>query len=101
MVTICTFYTVSGACYNPALIFGPSFLVRYIAVYQWVYYFGPYLGAIVAAGIYQIYRSIIDGKVETGDLKIYERQAEFDWNFVRKADLEPNADEQQIVTEKS
>jgi len=104
MVCICTFYTVSGACYNPAMIFGPSFLVRYIAVYQWVYYFGPYLGAIIAAGSYLMYRNVIDGKGDHEGLKIYQRENEFDFNFVKKEDFnkEQQAErEKEIVTEKN
>jgi len=104
VVCICTFYTVSGGCYNPALIFGPSFLVRYIALYQWVYYFGPFLGAIIASAIYIIYRNIIDGKVDNEGLKIYERKSEFDFTMVRKEDYEKQKKaengEQEIVTEK-
>lgn len=103
MVCICTFYTVSGACFNPAMIFGPSFLVRYIAVYQWVYYFGPYLGAIIAAGIYIMYRNVIDGKSESSGNKIFKMENEFDFNFVRKEDYNKQQQaegEQMIVTEK-
>lgn len=57
--TMCCAFKVSGACFNPALIFGPSFLSRYITSYQWVYYFGPVLGSIVASSMSAVYHYII------------------------------------------
>lgn len=45
-VTVATmvFYQVSGACFNPMLIFGPSLISRTIRNYHWIYYFGPLMG---------------------------------------------------------
>jgi len=60
LINMCCFYNVSGACFNPALIFGPSFLSRYLADYQWLYYFGPVLGSIVGTGGYLVYNYMLN-----------------------------------------
>jgi len=47
-VTISTmcFYNVSGACFNPMLIFGPCMVSRTLRIYHWLYYFGPIIGML-------------------------------------------------------
>jgi aquaporin related protein len=60
LINMCCFYNVSGACFNPALIFGPSFLSRYLTDYQWIYYFGPVLGSIVGSGGFLVYNHLME-----------------------------------------
>lgn len=49
--TIC-FYNVSGGCFNPIYVFGPSMISRTIREYHWVYWFGPIVGMLsVALGL--------------------------------------------------
>jgi glycerol uptake facilitator-like aquaporin len=43
--TMC-FYNVSGACFNPMLVLGPSFVARTIRPYHWIYWFGPLIGML-------------------------------------------------------
>ena len=43
--TMC-FYNVSGACFNPMLVLGPSFVARTIRDYHWIYWFGPTVGML-------------------------------------------------------
>jgi glycerol uptake facilitator-like aquaporin len=47
-MTVCTicFYNVSGACFNPMLIIGPSFVARTIREFHWIYWFGPLIGML-------------------------------------------------------
>ena len=49
-LTVCTicFYNVSGACFNPMLVIGPSFVSRTIREYHWIYWFGPLIGMLTA-----------------------------------------------------
>ncbi|KAK6431549.1 hypothetical protein LTR95_012287 [Oleoguttula sp. CCFEE 5521] len=44
------YYT--GASVNPARSFGPCVASRSFTTYHWIYWFGPFLGALVAAGFY-------------------------------------------------
>lgn len=60
MVCMCCFYNVSGACFNPAFVFGPSFLSRYIVNYQWFYYFGPLMGGILGGIIFSFIRTFLE-----------------------------------------
>lgn len=75
LINMCCFYNVSGACFNPALIFGPSFLSRYLTEYQWIYYFGPVLGAVLGSAAYQLYEYFIDGKKPEVNSKKDDRDA--------------------------
>lgn len=59
LINMCCFYSVSGGCFNPALIFGPSYLSRHLTDYQWIYYSGPVLGSIVGSGGYLIYDLVL------------------------------------------
>lgn len=43
--TMC-FYHVSGACFNPMLVLGPSFVARTIRDFHWIYWFGPVVGML-------------------------------------------------------
>ncbi|XP_061342936.1 probable aquaporin TIP-type alpha [Gastrolobium bilobum] len=45
-----------GACMNPALAFGPS-LVGWRWNYHWIYWVGPFIGAAIAALIYEYWTS--------------------------------------------
>ena len=43
----------TGGSLNPARSFGPAVVNREFAGYHWIYWLGPVLGAIVAAGFYK------------------------------------------------
>jgi len=45
------FYT--GASLNPARTFGPAVVIQQFDEYHWIYWLGPFLGAVVAAGFYK------------------------------------------------
>lgn len=55
-VMVCTicFYNVSGACFNPMLIIGPSFVSRTIREFHWIYWFGPLIG-MLSIGLFMNY----------------------------------------------
>lgn len=44
LVTMC-FFPISGACFNPAVVFGPSMFSRVQRSYHWLYWFGPMIGS--------------------------------------------------------
>lgn len=50
-VTVSTmvFYNVSGACFNPVLVIGPSLVSRTIRDFHWIYWFGPLIGMLSTA----------------------------------------------------
>lgn len=43
----------TGGSLNPARSFGPAVVNREFASYHWIYWLGPVLGSIVAAGFYK------------------------------------------------
>lgn len=43
----------TGGSLNPARSFGPAVITRSFAGYHWIYWAGPLLGAVVAAGFYK------------------------------------------------
>jgi hypothetical protein len=43
----------TGGSLNPARSFGPAVVNRFFPHYHWIYWLGPILGAIVAAGFYK------------------------------------------------
>lgn len=47
---ICVYYT--GAGLNPARSLGAAVAARYFPVYHWIYWIGPIIGSIIAAGIW-------------------------------------------------
>lgn len=47
---ICIYYT--GAGLNPARSLGAAVAARYFPVYHWIYWIGPMIGSIIAAGIW-------------------------------------------------
>ncbi|WWC58698.1 uncharacterized protein I303_101242 [Kwoniella dejecticola CBS 10117] len=46
------YYT--GGSLNPARSFGPAVVLRTFTGYHWIYWLGPVLGAIIAAGFYKM-----------------------------------------------
>ncbi|EMC91843.1 hypothetical protein BAUCODRAFT_54347, partial [Baudoinia panamericana UAMH 10762] len=44
----------TGGSLNPARSFGPAVVNRYFHGYHWIYWLGPILGSIVAAGFYKL-----------------------------------------------
>ncbi|WVW82322.1 hypothetical protein I302_104329 [Kwoniella bestiolae CBS 10118] len=46
------YYT--GGSLNPARSFGPAVVLRTFSGYHWIYWLGPCLGAIIAAGFYKM-----------------------------------------------
>ncbi|EGW34382.1 uncharacterized protein SPAPADRAFT_59805 [Spathaspora passalidarum NRRL Y-27907] len=51
---ICIYYT--GAGLNPARTFGPCVAARSFPNYHWIYWVGPFIGAVVAAAIYRLFK---------------------------------------------
>lgn len=43
----------TGGSLNPARSFGPTVVDRAFAPYDWIYWLGPFLGSIIAAGFYK------------------------------------------------
>ncbi|OLL22259.1 Aquaporin-1 [Neolecta irregularis DAH-3] len=59
------YYT--GGSLNPARSFGPAVVARSFKGYHWIYWVGPYLGAILAAGFYKMlkvleYETVMPGQ---------------------------------------
>ena len=50
------YYT--GASLNPARSFGPCVAAVSFQGYHWIYWVGPFLGALVAAGYYHFVKSL-------------------------------------------
>ncbi|KAI9669532.1 MAG: hypothetical protein M1817_004651 [Caeruleum heppii] len=50
------YYT--GGSVNPARSFGPAVVARDFVSYHWIYWIGPFLGAIVAAGFYKFIKML-------------------------------------------
>jgi len=46
------YYT--GGSLNPARSFGPAVVLKSFSTYHWIYWLGPALGAIIAAGFYKM-----------------------------------------------
>lgn len=46
------YYT--GGSLNPARSFGPDVVLKTFSHYHWIYWVGPLLGAIIAAGFYKM-----------------------------------------------
>ncbi|XP_051120798.1 probable aquaporin TIP1-1 [Andrographis paniculata] len=44
----------TGASMNPAVSFGPA-LISFSWTYQWIYWLGPFIGAAIAAAVYEIF----------------------------------------------
>lgn len=82
---MCCFFKVSGGCFNPALIFGASFLCRYLPPYHWIYYFAPVLGAIVGASAYIIYEYTVNDDATGHDFKD-DDEGELDVRIERKTE---------------
>lgn len=43
----------TGGSLNPARSFGPTVVARAFAPYDWIYWLGPFLGSLIAAGFYK------------------------------------------------
>lgn len=48
----------TGGSLNPARSFGPAVVDRQFAGYHWIYWVGPMLGSIVAAGFYKFIKAL-------------------------------------------
>ncbi|GAA6014668.1 hypothetical protein JCM10207_006896 [Rhodosporidiobolus poonsookiae] len=48
----------TGGSLNPARSFGPSLVARHFSGYFWIYVVGPFLGAIIAAGLYRFFKLV-------------------------------------------
>lgn len=89
-VTIATivFYQVSGACFNPMLIFGPSLISRTLRDYHWIYYFGPLMGCFTVAVVLDTMektrdvvmnkKKIVKAKVEEVDIEMEQEDVEWE-----------------------
>lgn len=59
------YYT--GGAVNPARSLGPDVVIRQFKSYAWIYYVGPFLGSILAAGFYKMmkvlhYETVVPGQ---------------------------------------
>ncbi|KAH0557004.1 hypothetical protein GP486_005208 [Trichoglossum hirsutum] len=71
----------SGAGINPARVFGPNVVGATFPHYHWIYWVGPFLGSLVASGVYVILRHTSGWEVnkvqqapqdaEAGDVEIH------------------------------
>jgi aquaporin related protein len=43
----------TGAAVNPTRAFGPAVVTHTFPPYHWIYWVGPFLGALLAAGLYK------------------------------------------------
>ncbi|CAG8975524.1 hypothetical protein HYALB_00012239 [Hymenoscyphus albidus] len=59
--TMAIFWT--GASMNPARAFGPAVVEASFPSYEWIYWFGPFAGALLAAGLYKILKFLEYEKV--------------------------------------
>jgi len=51
-LTVQTGVYYTGASLNPARSFGPAAASRTFETYHWIYWIGPFLGALLAAAYY-------------------------------------------------
>lgn len=56
----------TGCGMNPARSFGPSVTSASFPVYHWIYWIGPYIGAIIAVGFYTLLKAFDYGSVVLG-----------------------------------
>lgn len=56
MIDVGVYYT--GGSVNPARTFGPDVVLHSFYHYHWIYWVGPILGAIVAAGFYFLMKAL-------------------------------------------
>lgn len=66
-------------------------MTRYLTEYQWIYYFGPVLGAVIGSASYILYEYYIEGKhkEEKGNKKKPEYQSVVKFDIeMKKADKE-------------
>ena len=56
----------SGASVNPARSFGPCVAARDFPGYFWIYFLGPVLGALLAAGFYHFVKVRQHGRLLNG-----------------------------------
>jgi aquaporin related protein len=48
----------TGGSVNPARSFGPSVVARHFYGYHWIYWVGPFLGALLASGFYKFIKML-------------------------------------------
>jgi len=48
----------TGGSLNPARSFGPAVVVRFFPGYHWIYWMGPFLGTLLAFGMYKLVKSV-------------------------------------------
>lgn len=48
----------TGGSLNPARSFGPAVVARNFPGYHWIYWVGPFLGALVTAGYYKLIKGL-------------------------------------------
>ncbi|CAD6565881.1 MAG: hypothetical protein CYPHOPRED_000082 [Cyphobasidiales sp. Tagirdzhanova-0007] len=56
----------TGCGMNPARSFGPSVVTASFPKYHWIYWVGPFLGSLLATGIYSILKAFDYGSVVLG-----------------------------------
>ncbi|KXL44994.1 hypothetical protein M433DRAFT_108626 [Acidomyces richmondensis BFW] len=65
----------TGGSLNPARSFGPCVVLHYFPPYHWIYWLGPALGAILAAGFYRFVK-ILEYETANPGQDFNEKEAE-------------------------
>lgn len=66
----------TGASMNPARSFGPAVAIPYFPTYHYIYWFGPVMGALVAAGYYRFVKFFNYEQANPGQDAIDDREKE-------------------------
>lgn len=59
----------TGAGINPARSFGPAVAARSFPVYHWIYWVGPFIGAVISVVIWKIFK-LLEVKESDEDIKV-------------------------------